>query len=78
MRRVTEDCVGCTPGIDPSSVIEAVPGLRAAVELLPTYGNCSTAWRGYSFFVAWGDGIYSSGNYTAMDPVSVRQECRSD
>ena len=62
---VSAHCPGsCRPIIDNATVIEAVPGLRATVEILPDYGDCSVLNKGYQWTVFWGDKLKLEGNVT--------------
>lgn len=63
------------PGLAKQSIIEPVPGLRATVELIPDYGNCPTTYRGYRWYVSWGDGVSSVKNVSALTPQQAQYTC---
>jgi len=58
------------------SVIEPVAGLRATVELIPDYGNCPVTYRGYRWYVSWGDGVSSVKNVSALTPQQAQYTCK--
>ena len=53
-------------------MIEAVPGLRATVEIVADYGNCSVTYRGYEWQVSWGDGVRSMKNISHISPEQAQ------
>ncbi|EGD83480.1 hypothetical protein PTSG_04088 [Salpingoeca rosetta] len=65
-------CNPCTPQIDNHTVIEAVPGLRATVEIIADYGNCSVTYTGYEWQVSWGDGVRSMKNISHISPEQAQ------
>eukprot|EP00047_Mylnosiga_fluctuans_P003422 m.229032 g.229032 ORF g.229032 m.229032 type:complete len:129 (-) comp11840_c0_seq1:58-444(-) len=58
----------CTPAIDAHTEVDPVPGLRATVEIIPDYGSCAVTYRGYRWYVGWGDGITNFYDSDALMP----------
>lgn len=64
----TAPCDGCRPALDPHTQVEAVPGLRGSVEIIPDYGTCPVTYRNYTWFVSWGDGVSFTKATSALMP----------
>ena len=57
------------------TVIEAVTGDRATVEMIVDYGDCPVTYRGYRSKVCWGDGTCSAKNQSVLGPMQL-QYCK--
>eukprot|EP00053_Salpingoeca_punica_P011454 m.102056 g.102056 ORF g.102056 m.102056 type:complete len:133 (+) comp15677_c2_seq3:30-428(+) len=65
-------CDPCYPQIEDATVIEPVPGLRATVEIIANYGTCSVTYRGYRWYVNWGNGVSSFKDTSYLSPEQAQ------
>ena len=46
-----------------------------SVEIIPDYGTCSVLYRGYTWFVSWGDGVSFTKDTSALMPAQSLYTC---
>lgn len=61
-------CDPCTPILNAATSVQAVNGLRGSAEIVPDYGTCPVTYRGYRWYVSWGDGVSSYQDSSALEP----------
>ncbi|EGD76681.1 hypothetical protein PTSG_08032 [Salpingoeca rosetta] len=59
----------CRPSISANSTIVPVPGDRAAVALLPWFGDCDPTLTTFSFHISWSESSTTSGTLPFLKQV---------